>query len=98
MSTLAVKLFGTLRLDLGVGEVVIDLPRSLPLREVLEEIARKLGPEKGELFKSKLLREGELCPGVIILRNGVNVCHLQGLDTPIEARDRLVIFPPGGGG
>lgn len=92
-----VKFFGTLRLDLGVAEISVVLSEVSPLSEVLRRIAESLG-EKGPRFLEKLLTEEDLRPGVIILRNGANILHLEGLKTPIGPGDTLVIFPPGGGG
>ncbi|NPV88142.1 hypothetical protein HPY42_01265 [Coprothermobacteraceae bacterium] len=39
----------------------------------------------------------EILPGTIILVNGKNVIHLQGLQTALEP-GKVVIFPPAGGG
>ncbi len=99
MGKVLVKVFGTLRLELGLGEIQLDLPEPRPLREVLEAVVSFLKEEGEKSFKRKLLEESEeLKRGVIILKNGVNVLHLQGLDTVIEPGDTLSVFPPGAGG
>ncbi len=41
---------------------------------------------------------GQLAPGAIVLVNGTNVHHLQGLATPLEEGDRVSVFPAVGGG
>ncbi len=40
----------------------------------------------------------ELERGYIILVNGHNIVHLNGLDTPLNEEDTVSIFPPLGGG
>jgi len=93
-----VRIFGTLRLDLGLGEVELELPGEVPLREVLERLARVLGEERGKLLREKLFEGQALRPGVIILKDGVNVLYLEGLSTPVRGGESLSVFPPGGGG
>lgn len=93
-----VKIFGTLRLDLGLGGVVLDLPGEVDLKEVLERLVQSLGEEKGRILREKLFEGQALRPGVIILKNGINILHLEGLSTPICGGESLSIFPPGGGG
>ena len=46
----------------------------------------------------KLLKDGELLSNAIVLVNGRNVHHLQGLDTAVKDSDEIALFPPGGGG
>jgi len=36
--------------------------------------------------------------GLLILINGRNIAHLEGLETKIKEKDRIDIFPPGAGG
>ena len=42
--------------------------------------------------------DGELVPGTIVLVNGPNIHHLQGLATPLQDGDRVSVFPAVGGG
>jgi len=49
-------------------------------------------------FSQKLLDAGEISPGSIILINGHNVIHLNGLDSKIEDGDEITLFPPSAGG
>jgi len=97
MGKVLIKFFGTLRLALACQSVALELDTPLPLHQVLDRVETLLGP-KGEAFRKKIFQDGNLCQGVIILRNGTNVLHLEGLDTLIQPEDTLAIFPPGGGG
>jgi molybdopterin synthase sulfur carrier subunit len=49
-------------------------------------------------FSHKLLDAGEIAPGSIILINGENVIHIDGLDSKIKDGDTITLFPPSAGG
>ncbi|OAG28563.1 ubiquitin-like small modifier protein 1 [Thermodesulfatator autotrophicus] len=87
------KLFGTLRLNYRPSEGEIFIAEPITLAQLLKELAKKYAG-----IQEKLLEEEKLRPGVVILVNGKNVLHLQGLNTEIEPGDTVVIFPPGAGG
>jgi len=42
--------------------------------------------------------EEEFSPGIVILVNGRNVCHLGGVAAPLKSDDRVDIFPMLAGG
>ncbi len=48
-------------------------------------------------YKVKKLIEDKTA-GLLILVNGRNIAHLNGLETKIKEKDRIDIFPPGAGG
>ena len=88
-----VKFFATIRSIQGAGRltlrnkdaavwVVIAAPCSLYGRELC----------------SLLLEDGKLGSKIIVLVNGRNVVHLQGMDTPLEKDDEVSIFPVVAGG
>ncbi len=87
------KLFGTLRLTYRPSEGEIEIDSSLKLKDLIKELDKRY-PGVYE----KLVNQERLRPGVVILKNGKNVLHLEGLETEIVPGDTVVIFPPGAGG
>jgi len=49
-------------------------------------------------FSQKLLDAGKISPGSIILINGENVIHINGLESKIKDGDVVTLFPPSAGG
>jgi len=98
MSTVKVKIFGLLRLALGISELDILLNSPCTLKNFFSILIKELDEEKGRLLSEKLFEENKLKQGVIVLKNGENVLHLSGLETEVKPGDVLSIFPPGGGG
>ncbi len=80
-----VKVFATL-IDI-VGKRMLELSGPKTVKELLNELDNRFPGFKKELEK-----------GFIILVNGKNIEHLQGLETPINEDDTVSIFPPAGGG
>ncbi|MFW6338622.1 MAG: MoaD/ThiS family protein [Alkalispirochaetaceae bacterium] len=89
-----VKLFATLRLELGRGALSIECEEPLTVRELIEEVGRQTGTDIGRFL---LTEEGELQVGTMILVDGKNIHHLNGLETTVTSAD-VSIFPPAGGG
>ncbi|MDN5346376.1 MAG: sulfur-carrier protein [Petrotoga sp.] len=89
-----IKFFSLIKFDLKKDEVDYQLSESKSVREIIE----LLDQEFDNYFSRKLLKDGELKSGTIILLNGRNIRHLQGLDTLVENKDEITIFPPSGGG
>jgi molybdopterin synthase sulfur carrier subunit len=90
---ITVKAFATLRtlmqnetrLELGEGSTIADLLL------MLETLYPGLSLE---LYS----KPGHLNPLVNILKNGRNIQHLEGLQTPLAAGDLIAVFPPAAGG
>ncbi|MDK2906727.1 molybdenum biosynthesis protein MoaD [Petrotoga miotherma DSM 10691] len=89
-----IKFFSLIKFDLKKDEVDYQLSES----KTIKEIMKLLDQEFDNYFSRKLLKDEELKSGTIILLNGRNVRHLQGLDTLVENKDEITIFPPSGGG
>ncbi|WP_048150362.1 ubiquitin-like small modifier protein 1 [Palaeococcus ferrophilus] len=80
-----VKLFATL-IEL-TGRRRLEVEGIETVGELLDELERMFPGFKRELEK-----------GFMILVNGKNIEHLNGLDTPLKEDDTVSIFPPAGGG
>ncbi|KUK14608.1 MAG: MoaD/ThiS family protein [Synergistetes bacterium] len=80
-----VKLFATLAQIARKRMVEVEATTASELLEKLSQIY-------GEEFRKEL--EG----GMIFLVNGINIEHLDGLNTPLKDGDTVSIFPPIGGG
>ncbi|PNR97986.1 MoaD family protein [Petrotoga olearia] len=89
-----IKFFSLIKFDLNKDEVDYQLSGSKSVKEIIKLLDR----EFDNYFNRKLLKGGELKSGTIILLNGRNILHLQGLDTLVENKDEITIFPPSGGG
>jgi molybdopterin converting factor small subunit len=74
----------------------IEIPQkdSITLRELFALWASRYGREISERF----IQEGAIRPEVILLVNEKNIDSLQGLDTEIHDRDKLVILTAVAGG
>ncbi len=91
---ITVKFFTTLRILLRRAELEFDIS-STTVRDLLHLCEQRI-PQP---FLHKLIDpQKEIITGTIILVNGHNILHLEGLDTPINSGDQIALFPPGGGG
>ncbi len=92
--TIAVKFYGLLRRRARntALEIAGDESTVLALLHRTEEMT-------GQGFLDELLdRDSGLLTGTIILVNGENIRLRQGLETRVEAGDRVDLFSPAGGG
>ncbi len=64
----------------------------------LGELVHDLVATYGKGFERWLVADGKMSDLAIIMVNGQDVRHLQGFDTPLQASDTVVIFPPVAGG
>ena len=91
---ITVNFFTTLRIFLNTNQVIIQATEMS-----VNELLRKSEEQVSKRFLHKLLnQDGQILPGVMILVNGRNILHLQGVDTIVKGGDVVAIFPPGGGG
>jgi len=90
-----VKFFTLLKLYLHIGEYDVEVDNnSITVNQLLDILEEKIGKK----FTFKLREGGKLKKGVIILVNGKNVFHINGINTIIKDGDVISMFPPGGGG
>ena len=92
--TTEVKLFATLRLKLGRGALTIESSAPLTVRELIREVSRRT---ESEVAPYLLNDDGSLQTGTMILVDGKNIHHLDGLETVVRSQE-VSIFPPAGGG
>ena len=91
---ITVKFFTTLRILLRQAELRLDIS-STTVREML----RLCEQHTRQPFLHKLVDpQYKIIPGTIILVNGHNILHLDGMETPLHSGDQVALFPPGGGG
>jgi len=91
-----VKFFTLFRLEYGLSEISIEIEKdSINLKELIRLIDAKTGKSISEKI---FTNEEKLKSSAIILVNGKNIFHLNGLETSIKDGDVVSIFPPGGGG
>ncbi len=86
-----ILLYSTLREKLGIKELWVDAEGTL--EEILKAVEKR-----GYPITDLVLDGGGIRKGYIILVNGRNVVHLNGLETPVGRGDKVAIFPPAGGG
>lgn len=91
---LELRFFATFRAVVGGKTVEREFTGGSSLGDVL----RALEGEFGELEGALLDADGDVPGQVTVLRNGRDVVHLEGTDTPLADGDAVSIFPPVAGG
>ncbi|MCK8816798.1 MoaD family protein [Natroniella sulfidigena] len=91
---LEIKFFSLLKLELKESGVEYDLDGLT----TIEDLIARLDQDYEGIFSEKLLEDGQIKMGTIILVNGTNVLHLDKLETEVSEDDEVSIFPPSGGG
>ncbi len=91
--TIKVNLFATLRLAVGRGSVEIESQDPLSVRDLIDRVSAAVGQDVSPL----LIEGSDIIKGTMILLEGKNIIHLDGLDTRVDVAE-VAIFPPAGGG
>jgi len=73
----------------------LELPNNSTIEELIEALKTQVNEQIYKKIKDLIENK---TPGLVILLNGRNIVHLQGLKTKISEKDRIDIFPPGAGG
>jgi len=89
-----VKLFATLRLNLGVAGLDIEINKPVTMLKLLELVSEELNTD----ILPELIEDGEIMVGTILLINGKDVLHAKKLETMITEDCEISVFPPAGGG
>lgn len=90
--TVKVKLFAYFREIFGARERDVALPEGTAVRNLLEALADS-PRRREELFAGERLK-----PLVIVMRNGISINSLEGLDTSLAEGDTVAVFPFVAGG
>lgn len=64
----------------------------------LNALLAVLAAEKNPAFEKRVFPEGKLSDTMIILVNGRNILHLNGVQTPLKPDDVVAVFPMVAGG
>ena len=92
---LKVKFYSLFKINLKSPGVEYELEDKITISRLI----KMLDQDFDGYFTKKLLDDdGGIAPGSIILVNGHNVIHLEGLETEIENKDTVTLFPPSAGG
>ncbi|MGB9177049.1 MAG: ubiquitin-like small modifier protein 1 [Methanoregula sp.] len=91
--TVTVKSFATLR-EVMDAEIRMEVLKGATIRSLLAELTSRYGGLSDLLFSAP----DTLRDFVNILKNGRNIYFLSGLDTLLEDRDIIALFPPVAGG
>ena len=68
------------------------------LRRHVNDLLAVLAAEKGPAFEKRVFPGGKLSDTMIILVNGRNILHLNGVQTPLKPDDVVAVFPMVAGG
>ncbi len=91
-----VKFFTLFRLEFGLSELDIEISdKKISIKDLLKIIDKSTGKD---ISKKLFTDEEKVKTSAIILVNGKNIFHLNGLNTEIKDGDIISLFPPGGGG
>lgn len=88
------RFFATFRAAVGQKTVEREVPDGATVGEVLAILESEYEDLEGQLLDD----DGAVRERLSVLRNGREVVHLQGAETPLEEGDTLSVFPPVAGG
>lgn len=88
------RFFATFRAAVGQKTVEREYPDGATVGEVLSAIEEEWPEMAGDILDE----DGSILPQLSVLKNGREVVHMEGPDTPLEDGDRLSVFPPVAGG
>ncbi|MFC6903709.1 ubiquitin-like small modifier protein 1 [Halalkalicoccus tibetensis] len=91
---LELRSFATFREAMGQKTIERDYEEGVTVGEVLADLESEFDGLEGRLLDG----DGEIQPQLSILKNGRDVTHAQGPETPLEPGDTLSLFPPVAGG
>lgn len=91
---LELRFFATFRA--AVGQKVLE--REFDAGATVGDVLAAIESEFPELAGDILDEEGAIKPQLSVLKNGREVIHIEGTETPMADGDTLSVFPPVAGG
>lgn len=90
---LELRFFATFREAVGTKTVAREFDDGATVGDVLAALE-----DEYEGLDGQLLEDGGLRPQLSIMKNGRDVVHQEGVDTPLSDGDTVSVFPPVAGG
>ena len=87
------RFFATFRDAVGQKERTHAFDDDATVGDVLAELETTYDDLEGQL-----LADGAIRPQLSVLKNGRDVTHMEGPETPLEDGDVISVFPPVAGG
>ncbi|MDL5362449.1 ubiquitin-like small modifier protein 1 [Halalkalicoccus sp. NIPERK01] len=91
---LELRSFATFREAIGRKTIEREYEDGATVGDVLAALESEFDGLEGRLLDD----EGAIQPQLSILKNGRDVTHAQGPETPLESGDTVSLFPPVAGG
>ncbi len=92
---ITVKFIGALRHAAGTGELVLNCKDSTTVKDLINEITKKLPALTQSLIDQQLENP---TPNALILVNNREISVLNGLETTLQSNDEVVLVPVVHGG
>lgn len=90
---LELRFFANFRAEVGQKTIHREYEDGSTVGDILQALESEFPGLEGELVENGAIRDQ-----LSVLRNGRDVYHMDGLDTPMADEDRLSVFPPVAGG
>jgi molybdopterin synthase sulfur carrier subunit len=88
--SLELRFFANFREAVGQKTLEREYPEGTTVGDVLSDLVDE--------YDMDLFEDDDLRSQLSIMKNGKDVVHLDGLDTPLDDGDTLSVFPPVAGG
>ncbi|MFW5980351.1 MAG: MoaD/ThiS family protein [Halanaerobiales bacterium] len=89
-----VNFYSLFKINLSSTGEVYSLEENITVKDLI----KKLDNDYNGYFSEKLLKNNEIKKGSIVLINGKNILHINGLNSVITNDDEIDLFPPSAGG
>ena len=89
-----IKFLSSLAYDITKEPIELEINKSINLKQILSELSVKY-PKINE----KIIMDNEIITKhIVIMINGLNISHLDGIKTEIKNTDKIIIFTSISGG